>query len=126
MPATTTTTPFDNNGGRSRDGAGEVKRKVAEWPCRAEQKWEGDGRAKTECTRFPPLPREPGNGTVAWHKRRALVPYEFDRVRMVPSREDVERRARSGMLGAAAEMELESEVARRWVLGSLWEAIEGC
>ncbi|KAI9795858.1 MAG: hypothetical protein M1825_001072 [Sarcosagium campestre] len=63
-------------------------RKVANWPSLQEMKWEGDDRARTNVRRFPPIPREPGNETVAWHQLQALRPYSFDEVRKVPTRED--------------------------------------
>ncbi|KAI9852087.1 MAG: hypothetical protein M1838_001884 [Thelocarpon superellum] len=62
----------------------------APWPSLQEMKWEGEDRAKTNVRRFPPLPREPGNATVAWHQLRAVATLEFDQVRKVPTAEDVQ------------------------------------
>ncbi|KAI9804683.1 MAG: hypothetical protein M1833_006758 [Piccolia ochrophora] len=64
--------------------------KGAAWPSMQEMKWEGDDRAKTGVRRFPPIPREPGNETVAWHQLRAQKANDLDQVRKVPTREDIE------------------------------------
>ena len=66
------------------------QRKSAPWPSLQEMKWEGDDRAKTGVHRFPPIPREPGNATVAWHQLRAIKALEFDQVRKVPTMEDMD------------------------------------
>lgn len=102
--------PEQGLGGRPSSNRRE--KSIAAWPCREERTWEGDLRAKTRCRRFPPLPREPGNGTVVWHKRKAIVPYDFDRVRRVPSREEVSN--------VAADMK---DFPAHYVESSLWQAI---
>ncbi|KAI9820735.1 MAG: hypothetical protein M1827_005105 [Pycnora praestabilis] len=56
-------------------------RLMAPWPGMQEMKWEGDERAATGQGRFPPLPREAGNGTVVWHHLRWMKPLPFDEVR---------------------------------------------
>ena len=61
----------------------------APWPTLTELKWEGDDRAKTNVGRFLPLPREPGNATVAWHHLRTLPAFEFDEVWKIPTLEDI-------------------------------------
>lgn len=88
-------------------------RATAGWPCQQELKWEGDERAKNDFGRFFPLPREPGNQTVAWHHLRVIQPHHFDRVRPVPTAEDI---------AWAANVDQEP----RWdlVLSSTWDAIE--
>jgi hypothetical protein len=53
----------------------------AAWPKHQEMKWEGDDRKVTGVGRFLPLPREPGNETVAWHHLRIVPTYELDKVR---------------------------------------------
>ncbi|KAI9677843.1 MAG: hypothetical protein M1829_002340 [Trizodia sp. TS-e1964] len=65
--------------------SGSFKAAIAPWPSLKEMKWEGDDRAKTGVSRFPPLPREPGNLTVAWHQLTAIVPYPLDQVRKIPT-----------------------------------------
>lgn len=39
---------------------------IAPWPSLPEMKWEGDDRAKTNCGRFLPLPREEGAQGIPW------------------------------------------------------------
>lgn len=67
----------------------DPKKDRSPWPSNAEMKWEGDDRAKTSVGRFLPLPREPGNATVAWHHLHALPQYELDEVRKIPTLEDI-------------------------------------
>lgn len=52
----------------------------APWPTHDEFKHEGDDRNKSGYSRFPPLPREPGNETVNWKQRKPLKQTEFDEV----------------------------------------------
>lgn len=89
-------------------------RATAEWPSVQELKWEGDDRAKSNFGRFLPLPREPGNETVAWHHLRAVRMHDFDQVRPVPTEEDI---------AWAATVNLETR--KDLVLSSLWDAIDG-
>lgn len=42
------------------------KDEIAPWPSMQEMKWEGDDRAKTNCGRFLPLPREQGAQGILW------------------------------------------------------------
>ena len=51
---------------------GPKLRQLAYWPGRDELKEEGDERHTSDFTRFLPIPRVPGNETVAW-KQKALV-----------------------------------------------------
>ena len=71
----TLTIPSSANGDRT------PRKHTAGWPCQQELKWEGDDRAKTSVRRFPPLPRVPGNKTVAWHHLQLVLPSDFDEVR---------------------------------------------
>ncbi|KAK2735207.1 hypothetical protein FQN57_001312 [Myotisia sp. PD_48] len=50
----------------------------AAWPTYDEYKHEGDDRNKSRYSRFPPLPREPGNETVNWKQRKPLDQHAFD------------------------------------------------
>ena len=88
-------------------------RSTAPWPSLQELKWEGDDRAKTTFHRFPPLPREPGNETVAWHHLRILQMYEFDQVRSVPKAEDF-----------AWANAIKDDKPEHLLLSSLWDAID--
>ncbi|OCL13500.1 hypothetical protein AOQ84DRAFT_414748 [Glonium stellatum] len=67
----------------------DLKADKAPWPSLTELKWEGDDRAKTSVGRFLPLPREPGNATVAWHHLRMIEAFELDDVRKIPTLEDI-------------------------------------
>ena len=53
----------------------------AGWPKHQELKWEGEDRKMTGVGRYLPLPREPGNETVAWHHLKMVPSYELDAVR---------------------------------------------
>ncbi|RHZ47915.1 uncharacterized protein CDV56_105628 [Aspergillus thermomutatus] len=53
-------------------------RPVAPWPCSDELTSEGTLRSISGYSRFPPLPRVPGNETVNWRKRAPITPYPFD------------------------------------------------
>lgn len=55
-------------------------RPPAPWPDPSERKHEGYQRSKSGYSRFPPLPRVPGNATVNWKQRAPLTPFEFDSV----------------------------------------------
>ncbi|WEW60836.1 hypothetical protein PRK78_006324 [Emydomyces testavorans] len=55
-------------------------RRIAPWPSYEEYKHEGDDRNKSGYSRFPPLPRDPGNETVNWKQRKPLDQYVFDEV----------------------------------------------
>ncbi|KAI9681268.1 MAG: hypothetical protein M1817_002550 [Caeruleum heppii] len=57
----------------------------APWPSQAEMKWEGDDRAATGVGRFLGLPRDHGNGTVAWHMLPIIQSHAFDQVRKLPN-----------------------------------------
>ncbi|KAL1983447.1 hypothetical protein VTN96DRAFT_10353 [Rasamsonia emersonii] len=60
---------------------GEVERPArpqAPWPDEDELQHEGSQRSKSGYSRFPPLPRVPGNITVNWKQRAPIVPFEFD------------------------------------------------
>ncbi|ORY18744.1 hypothetical protein BCR34DRAFT_473116 [Clohesyomyces aquaticus] len=68
-----------------RDGKDEI----APWPTLAEMKWEGDDRAKTGVGRYLPIPREIGAPSIHWNQLAAVEIYPLDRVREVPTMEDV-------------------------------------
>ncbi|KAK2768476.1 hypothetical protein FQN54_000331 [Arachnomyces sp. PD_36] len=53
-------------------------RPAAPWPTYEEFKHEGDDRNKSGFSRFPPLPRDPGNATVNWKQRSPLTQLSFD------------------------------------------------
>jgi hypothetical protein len=55
-------------------------RPQAPWPDSSERKHEGYQRVRSGYSRFPPLPRVPGNATVNWKQRSPITPYEFDQV----------------------------------------------
>ncbi|PGH27273.1 hypothetical protein AJ80_00983 [Polytolypa hystricis UAMH7299] len=55
-------------------------RLLAAWPTIDELKHEGDDRSKSGYSRFPPLPRDPGNETVNWKQRSPLAQRPFDDV----------------------------------------------
>ncbi|EEP80286.1 predicted protein [Uncinocarpus reesii 1704] len=55
-------------------------RHLAPWPSYDEYKHEGDDRNKSGYSRFPPLPRDPGNATVNWKQRKPLEQFLFDEV----------------------------------------------
>ncbi|KAI9791820.1 MAG: hypothetical protein M1816_003365 [Peltula sp. TS41687] len=93
--------------------AGSSRATAAAWPGLQEYKWEGDDRARSHFGRFLPLPRERGNDTVAWHQLRVVQGHEFDRVRCVPTEEDI----------AWQEM-VDEEPREDLVLKKLWRAIE--
>jgi hypothetical protein len=52
----------------------------APWPDPSERKHEGYQRSRSGYSRFPPLPRVPGNATVNWKQRAPITPFEFDKV----------------------------------------------
>ena len=56
------------------------KKEVAEWPSKAEMKYEGDERISTDRLhgRFPGAPRVGGNETVTWMQRRIIEQYPLD------------------------------------------------
>ncbi|PGG96772.1 hypothetical protein AJ79_09455 [Helicocarpus griseus UAMH5409] len=54
--------------------------KLAPWPSYEELKHEGDDRSKSGYSRFPPLPRDPGNETVNWKQRAPTKQCPFDEV----------------------------------------------
>lgn len=64
--------------------------KFAPWPTHEEYKHEGDYRSRSGYSRFPPLPREPGNETVNWKQRKPLNQHLFDEVGRHVAREDDE------------------------------------
>lgn len=53
-------------------------RPPAPWPTYEELKHEGDDRNRSGFSRFPPLPRGPGNETVNWKQRPPLTQFSFD------------------------------------------------
>lgn len=53
-------------------------RPSAPWPIYEELKHEGDDRNRSGFSRFPPLPRGPGNETVNWKQRSPLSQFLFD------------------------------------------------
>lgn len=55
-------------------------RPQAPWPTYDELKHEGYHRNKSGYSRFPPLPRVPGNETVNWKQRAPLAQFPFDQV----------------------------------------------
>ncbi|KAK2800239.1 hypothetical protein FQN50_008203 [Emmonsiellopsis sp. PD_5] len=55
-------------------------RRRAPWPSYEELKHEGDDRNKSGYSRFPPLPRDPGNETVNWKQRAPLKQCQLDEV----------------------------------------------
>lgn len=55
-------------------------RPQAPWPSYEELKHEGDDRSRSGYSRFPPLPRDPGNITVNWKQRSPLRQFRFDEV----------------------------------------------
>ncbi|EEH20873.1 hypothetical protein PABG_03104 [Paracoccidioides brasiliensis Pb03] len=57
-----------------------VTHNIAPWPSHEELKHEGDDRNKSGYSRFPPLPRGPGNETVNWKQRPPLTQCSFDEV----------------------------------------------
>lgn len=55
-------------------------RPQAPWPDPSERKHEGYQRVRSGYSRFPPLPRVPGNPTVNWKQRSPIAAYVFDQV----------------------------------------------
>lgn len=55
-------------------------RPQAPWPDSSERKHEGYQRVRSGYSRFPPLPRVPGNPTVNWKQRSPINAYDFDQV----------------------------------------------
>ncbi|KAF4313506.1 hypothetical protein GTA08_BOTSDO00316 [Botryosphaeria dothidea] len=64
-------------------------RKLAPWPSIAEQKWEGEDRARTKVGRYFPLPRQPSNGSVPWNYLPMITSSPFDQIWKVPSELDI-------------------------------------
>ncbi|EED24449.1 conserved hypothetical protein [Talaromyces stipitatus ATCC 10500] len=62
------------------DEAENPSRLQAPWPDSSERKHEGYQRVRSGYSRFPPLPRVPGNPTVNWKQRSPITAYDFDRV----------------------------------------------
>ena len=61
-------------------------RPQAPWPGHDEMDEEGNQRNASvngDFGRFPPLPRVPGNDTVAWKQKALLMPTDFDEVRIM-------------------------------------------
>lgn len=83
---------------------------TAPWPGQQELKWEGDDRMSSDAGRFPPLPREWRNSTVAWHHCPMVQPLELDTVRRVPDMEDL----------IAPVDEIPEEDAHKFISGELW------
>ncbi|KAF4543011.1 hypothetical protein BFW01_g4683 [Lasiodiplodia theobromae] len=64
-------------------------RRLAPWPTIAEQKWEGEDRARTKVGRYFPLPREPSNGSVPWNYLPMITSSPFDQIWQIPSELDI-------------------------------------
>ncbi|GME41728.1 hypothetical protein GTA08_BOTSDO00316 [Neofusicoccum parvum] len=64
-------------------------RRLAPWPSIAEQKWEGEDRARTKVGRYFPLPREPSNGSVPWNYLPIITSSPFDQIWKVPTELDI-------------------------------------
>ncbi|KAH7061476.1 hypothetical protein B0J12DRAFT_695621 [Macrophomina phaseolina] len=64
-------------------------RRLAPWPSIAEQKWEGEDRARTKVGRYFPLPREPSNGSVPWNYLPMITSSPFDQIWKIPSELDI-------------------------------------
>lgn len=66
-------------------------KEVAPWPCREEQKYEGDDRISTDPLhrRYLGLPRVPGNNTVNWMQRSVIDQYPLDDFYVVPDADEV-------------------------------------
>lgn len=62
------------------DELNNPSRPQAPWPDSSERKHEGYQRVRSGYSRFPPLPRVPGNPTVNWKQRSPIAAYEFDQV----------------------------------------------
>lgn len=60
------------------DEVNNPSRPQAPWPDSSERKHEGYQRVRSGYSRFPPLPRVPGNPTVNWKQRSPIAAYEFD------------------------------------------------
>lgn len=65
---------------------------LSDWPTHSEMKYEGDERIITDRlhSRFPPLPRVVGNGTVNWQHRTWIRSYPLDDFLPKYREEDVE------------------------------------
>jgi hypothetical protein len=62
---------------------GEVEmptREPAPWPDKDELDHEGSQRSQSGYSRYPPLPRVPGNATVNWKQRAPVIPFDLDAV----------------------------------------------
>ncbi|KAF1991316.1 hypothetical protein K402DRAFT_416636 [Aulographum hederae CBS 113979] len=92
----------------------DVSKPVAGWPGQQEMAWEGDERAKTKVGRMMPIPRVPGNGTIAWHKMNAIDANKFDHFPKVPTGEDI----------YAPTEEIEEDVVPGLLNSSILEAID--
>lgn len=64
-------------------------RRLAPWPSIAEQKWEGEDRARTKVGRYFPLPREPSNGSVPWNYLPLITSSPFDQIWKIPTEMDI-------------------------------------
>ncbi|EEA20203.1 conserved hypothetical protein [Talaromyces marneffei ATCC 18224] len=62
------------------DEVSNPSRPQAPWPDSGERKHEGYQRVRSGYSRFPPLPRVPGNPTVNWKQRSPIAAYELDKV----------------------------------------------
>jgi hypothetical protein len=63
------------------------QRPEAPWPSHEEFREEGDERHTSGFGRFLPVPRVPGNETVAWKQKAFMDSYPLDQVDPVPRRE---------------------------------------
>lgn len=59
---------------------------LAPWPTLDEFREEGDERHCSGFGRFFPVPRVPGNETVAWKQKKFMIPHALDEVKPVPQR----------------------------------------
>ncbi|CAK1355740.1 uncharacterized protein RHO25_000592 [Cercospora beticola] len=70
----------------------EAVHAISNWPCREEEKYEGDGRIATDILhrRFPAVPRVQGNVTVNWQQRNFIEPCPLENYwRPLPSEVDI-------------------------------------
>ena len=57
---------------------GTAEKPEAPWPTRDEMEFEGDERVTSGFSRFPALPRVPGNETVTWKCKANILGHPFD------------------------------------------------
>lgn len=99
-----------------------IDKPVAEWPCREEQKYEGDERIATDALhrRFLGVPRVPGNNTVNWMQRSFIDQYPLDNFYYPPpTEEDVIWRTT-----LVNEMEIDDATGRELIGNELMDMID--